>query len=128
DVRDTLQAHFPITPQYGVSGYWIDFAAHHPTKPGRYVLAIECDGVTYHTTGSARQRDRLRQDQLERLGWRFHRIWSREWFYDKEAAVAKVLVAYEAAVAAADLQELAPPAPPPPVPVGDTSLEPTLSS
>src|SRR5262249_35827426 len=43
DVRDTLARHGlkPI-PQYGSSGYWIDFAVQHPTQPGRHVLAIEC--------------------------------------------------------------------------------------
>lgn len=99
DVRDTLSRRgLKLTPQYGSSGYWIDFAVQHPTQPGRYVLAIECDGATYHSSESARDRDRLRQEHLERVGWRFHRIWSSEWFYDKEKVVEKVLAAYEKAV------------------------------
>jgi hypothetical protein len=44
----------------------------------------------------------LRQEQLERLGWRFHRIWSSEWFYNKESAVEKVLEAFEKACQEAD--------------------------
>jgi very-short-patch-repair endonuclease len=101
DVRDTLSRRgLKLTAQYGSSGYWIDFAVQHPAQPGRYVLAIECDGATYHSSGSARDRDRLRQEQLERLGWRFHRIWSSEWFSNKEAAVEKVLAAYGAALGA----------------------------
>ncbi len=72
DVRDHLiRRGIPIVPQYGSSGYWIDFAAQHPSKPGRFVLAIECDGATYHSSESARDRDRLRQEQLERLGGGF---------------------------------------------------------
>jgi very-short-patch-repair endonuclease len=103
DVRDTLTRHgLKLTPQYGSSGYWIDYAVQHPTQPGRYVLALECDGATYHSSESARDRDRLRQEQLERLGWTFCRIWSSEWFYDKDAAVQKVLKAYEEAVRHAD--------------------------
>jgi very-short-patch-repair endonuclease len=102
DVRDTLQRRgLKVTAQYGSSGYWIDYAVQHPTQPGRYVLALECDGATYHSSESARDRDRLRQEQLERLGWRFHRIWSSEWFHDKEQCVAKVMAAYELAVAEA---------------------------
>ena len=62
DVRDTLLRHgLKLTAQYGTSGYWIDFAVQHPTQPGHYILAIECDGATYHSspahetaTGSAR--------------------------------------------------------------------------
>lgn len=103
DVRDTLARRgLKLTAQYGTSGYWIDFAVQHPSQPGRYVLAIECDGATYHSSESARDRDRLRQEQLERLGWCFHRIWSSEWFYNKEAALEKVLEAYEKALGAND--------------------------
>ncbi|MGA9762021.1 MAG: AAA domain-containing protein [Gaiellaceae bacterium] len=99
DVRDTLARQgLKLIAQYGCSGYWIDFAVQHPTEPGRFVLAIECDGATYHSSESARDRDRLRQEQLERLGWRFHRIWSSEWFYEKEKAVAKVMEAYRRAL------------------------------
>jgi very-short-patch-repair endonuclease len=103
DVRDTLTRHgLKLTAQYGTSGYWIDFAVQHPLQPGRYVLAIECDGATYHSSQSARDRDRLRQEQLERQGWRFHRIWSSEWFYHKDACSAKAVSAYQEAVRIAD--------------------------
>jgi very-short-patch-repair endonuclease/DNA polymerase III delta prime subunit len=103
DVRDTLTRQgIKLTAQYGTSGYWIDFAAQHPLQPGRYVLAIECDGATYHSSQSARDRDRLRQEQLERQGWRFHRIWSSEWFHNKETAAAKAISAYHDAVQSAD--------------------------
>jgi len=106
DVRDTLQRRgLKLVAQYGSSGYWIDYAVQHPTQPGRFVLALECDGATYHSSESARDRDRLRQEQLERLGWRFSRIWSSEWFYDKERSVEKVLSAYESAVADADAKD-----------------------
>jgi very-short-patch-repair endonuclease len=103
DVRDTFAARgLNLTPQYGTSGYWIDYVAPHPTQPGRYVLAIECDGASYHSSESARDRDRLRQSQLERLGWTFCRIWSSEWFYNKESVVDQVLAVYKQAVEDAD--------------------------
>jgi len=103
DVRDTLLRHgLKLTPQYGTSGYWIDFAVQHPSQPGRYILAIECDGATYHSSQSARDRDRLRQEQLERQGWRFHRIWSTEWFQDKDTCTEKTIAAYQDAVRDAD--------------------------
>jgi len=114
DVRDTLTRHgLPLTAQYGTSGYWIDFAVQHPLEPGRYVLAIECDGATYHSSQSARDRDRLRQEQLERQGWRFHRIWSSEWFYHKDACAAKAIAAYQEAIRIADGDKRPQPTPPP---------------
>jgi very-short-patch-repair endonuclease len=100
DVRDSLQREgVSVLPQYGSSGYLIDFVAKHPTQPGRMVLAIECDGASYHSSPTARDRDRLRQDHLERLGWRFHRVWSTSWFRDRPGEIARAVQAYEAAVA-----------------------------
>jgi very-short-patch-repair endonuclease len=100
-VRDALVARgVNVTPQLGVAGYVIDFAIHHPDQPGRYVLAIECDGRTYHSTPTARDRDRLRQQQLENLGWRFHRIWSTSWFSAPEKATERALEVIDAAIKA----------------------------
>jgi very-short-patch-repair endonuclease len=103
DVRDRLaEAGIPVVAQYGVAGYFIDFAASHPSRPAEMVLAIEADGASYHSSGTVRDRDRLRQEHLERLGWSFHRIWSTDWFADPEAEVRRVRAAYDAAVAVAD--------------------------
>jgi very-short-patch-repair endonuclease len=103
DVQSRLAAAgIPVTAQYGVAGYYVDFAAAHPTRPAEMVLAIEADGASYHSSGTVRDRDRLRQEHLERLGWSFHRIWSTDWFADPAAEVERVRAAYEAAVAAAD--------------------------
>ena len=117
DVRDRL-AEFGITvvPQYGVGGYRIDFAAAHPGDPDRMVLAIEADGASYRQSGSVRDRDRLRGEHLQRLGWSFHRLWSTNWFYDAKAEVTKLRDAYDRAVAAAD--QAAPEPPPGEPPAG----------
>ncbi|MEU7868075.1 AAA domain-containing protein [Dactylosporangium sp. NPDC049140] len=103
DVRDRLTAAgVPVTARFGVAGYAIDFACAHPTNPNEMVLAIETDGETYHSASTARDRDRLRQEQLERLGWRFHRIWSTDWFADPVAETARARAAYDEAVAAVE--------------------------
>jgi len=91
-----------LTPQFGVAGYFIDFVAYHPDDPNRPVLAIEADGATYHSSPTARDRDRLRQQVLEGLGWTFHRIWSTAWFKDPADEVDRALRAWEVAVSAAD--------------------------
>lgn len=102
-VKDALKARgLSLVGQVGSSRYRIDLAAMHPSKPGRFVLAIECDGASYHSAPSARDRDRLRQQQLEALNWRFCRIWSTDWFLRREDEIARVMKAFDAAVAAAD--------------------------
>ena len=79
--------------QVGVSKYRIDFGVKDPEKHGRYILGIECDGATYHSSPTARDRDRLRQQLLEeKFGWRIHRIWSRDWIENKQKEIEKVLL------------------------------------
>jgi very-short-patch-repair endonuclease len=68
--------------QLGVAGFRIDLAVRHPKHPSAYLAAIECDGAAYHSGRSARDRDRIRQEILEALGWRgrIYRIWSTDWY------------------------------------------------
>ncbi len=99
DVHDTLASNgIPLLSQWGASRYRIDLVAKHPQKPGRFVLAIECDGASYHSAPTARDRDRLRQQQLEALGWRFHRIWSTDWFQRRDKEIERTVAAYQRAV------------------------------
>jgi very-short-patch-repair endonuclease len=103
DVQNALQSKgIELIPQYGVSKYRIDFVAKHPKRPGRLILAVECDGASYHSAYTARDRDRLRQQHLEALGWRFHRIWSTDWFMRRDQEVDRAVAAYRAAVVHAD--------------------------
>jgi len=82
--------------QVGVSNYRIDLAAVDPDRPGRFLLGIECDGRTYHSAPTARDRDRLRQQLLEdKFGWRIHRIWSTDWINDRSSEIDKVLDAID---------------------------------
>jgi very-short-patch-repair endonuclease len=88
-----------VKTQIGTAGFFIDLAIADPNKPGRFVLGIECDGAQYHSSRSARDRDRLRQNVLEAHGWVLHRIWSTDWFLRPEEETAKVVKAIEAAKA-----------------------------
>lgn len=87
-----------LVGQYGASRYRIDLVAMHPEQLDQPVLAIECDGASYHSSQAARDRDRLRQEQLQSRGWRFHRIWSTDWFYRREEEITRAVAAYEEAL------------------------------
>ncbi|MEO1921319.1 MAG: DUF3320 domain-containing protein [Sphingomonadaceae bacterium] len=98
DVADTIRSFgFLADPQVGSAGFKIDLGIRHPDRPGSYLLAVECDGATYHSALWARERDRLRQSVLEHLGWRFHRIWSTDWFYNREREIRRLHEALESA-------------------------------
>jgi restriction endonuclease-like protein len=91
-VFDCLEAAaLKLIPQMGASQFRLDMVAQHPAKPGRYVLAIEFDGATCHSSYTARDRDRLRRQQIENLCWRFHRTWSTDWFMRKEEEIQRAI-------------------------------------
>jgi len=85
--------NYEVTPQLGVAGFRIDIAVKHPTVPGAYLAAIECDGASYHSALSVRDRDRIRQEILEALGWRHRiwRVWSTDWFRTPRDEAEKLL-------------------------------------
>ncbi len=103
DVADVIRSLcYLADPQVGSAGFRIDIGVRHPDKPGHYLLAVECDGAAYHSALWARERDRLRQDVLEHLGWRFHRIWSTDWFYNRAVEIERLRHALQQARDAGD--------------------------
>lgn len=103
-----------VVPQIGVSRFRIDLGIVHPDKPGDYLVGVECDGATYHSAATARDRDKVRSTILQGLGWKLLRLWSTEWWVDKEGALARLDAAIvglleesraaDVALAAADAQ------------------------
>ncbi|WP_204837753.1 AAA domain-containing protein [Mycobacteroides salmoniphilum] len=111
DIYDRLTNRgITVYRQWGISDYRIDFALAHPDEPSRMVLAVEADGDRYHRATSARDRDRLRQQHLERLGWRFHRVWASAWFSDPGHEEQRIINAWETALHDADHDTVTTPA------------------
>ena len=81
---------YEIVPQVGCSGYRIDIGVIDPVSPGCYLLGVECDGATYKSSSSARDRDRLREQVLRQLGWRIHRIWSPAWVARRDSEIRRL--------------------------------------
>ena len=103
DVSDRLRAKgYVVHDEVATSGFFVDIGIADPERPGRYVLGIECDGATYHGSQSARDRDRLRQQVLEGLGWRIHRIWSTDYFADPEREINRAVDAVKDALASGE--------------------------
>ena len=88
--RELERAGYKFEPQLGVAGYYLDIAVRNPDVPQQFLLGIECDGAMYHSTLSARDRDRLRQEVLENLGWEIERVWSVDWFRDPKREMQRV--------------------------------------
>ena len=95
-VRDALVGRgYQVDCQVGVSGYRIDLGVRDPDIPSRYLVGVECDGAMYHSSRTARDRDRIRQEILEGLGWTILRVWSTDWIRDPDGATARLVEAIE---------------------------------
>ena len=88
---------YQITPEVGCSGYKIDIGVVDPVNKGTYLLGVECDGATYQSSSSARDRDRLREQVLRQLGWRIHRIWAPVWVARRDSEIRRLQEAIEQA-------------------------------
>lgn len=98
DVAGAIRAlGYQVVPQVGCSGYRIDIGVVDPTEPGRFIVGVECDGATYHSAYTARDRDRLRQEVLKKLGWRIHRVWAPDWVTRRETEIRHLQEAIEQA-------------------------------
>ncbi|MDA7488058.1 DUF4011 domain-containing protein [Candidatus Pelagibacter ubique] len=81
---------YEIKHEVGVSGFFIDIGVKHKSFPDGFILGVECDGRAYHSSKSARDRDILRQEILEGLGWNIYRIWSTDWFLNPNKELKKL--------------------------------------
>ncbi|WP_084079264.1 DUF4011 domain-containing protein [Demequina sp. NBRC 110057] len=93
---------YKVQAQVGAAGYRIDIGVRDPAQPGRYALAVECDGYQYHSAPAARDRDRLRDEILTGLGWRMHRIWGTAWYRNRPREEERLRAAIETAIAEVD--------------------------
>lgn len=85
------RAGYNVEAQVGCAGFRIDIGVRDNKNPEHFILGIECDGASYHSALSARDRDRLRQEILESLGWRIYRIWSVDWFRNPKKELQKLI-------------------------------------
>jgi very-short-patch-repair endonuclease len=91
-VCETLRERgLEVDQQVGACKFRIDLAIRDRRDPSRYVLGVECDGRTYHSSRTARDRDLLRQQILMQMGWKIHRVWSTEWFHERNTAIDSIL-------------------------------------
>jgi hypothetical protein len=130
-------------PQIGVSRFRIDLGIVHPDRPGDYLAGVECDGASYHSAATARDRDKVLEAVLAGLGWRLVRVWSTDWWHDAPGALDRLDAALRArleesralqaardaarAVTAPEAPVLAPSDGAPPIVDNDQAESPTLA-
>jgi very-short-patch-repair endonuclease len=135
-VADRLRAHgYEVVCQVGVERFRIDLGVRHPSYPVGYLAGVECDGASFHSHYTVRDRDQIRQAVLESLGWKIWRVWSTDWFNDPDREAGRLIAwldklrdeaqaRYEQGAATRQQESETPPSPskqPQPPTVGDDS-------
>ena len=80
-----------VDKQIGCAGFRVDLAIVDEENPGRYILGITTDGKMYASSKVARDRDRLREQVLEGLGWKLYHLWSTDWYRNRDLGRKKLL-------------------------------------
>ena len=100
-VADRIErAGYTVRKNVGPSGFLIDLAVVDPQEPDHYVLGIICDGPSYKSAQSSRDRDRLGEETLKTMGWNLYRVWSTAWFQNLQREEASLLAALREAAPA----------------------------
>ena len=81
---------FTVKTLIGHSNFRIDLAIIDPKKPSRFILGLECDGGSYKAAQNTRDRDRIRNEVLDGLGWEIYHIWAPDWYNNREQVIRKI--------------------------------------
>ncbi|WP_436529707.1 DUF4011 domain-containing protein [Actinoplanes sp. HUAS TT8] len=111
-VRDVIRGWgYRVQTRVGTGAFRIDLGVRRSARRNApFALGIECDGTSYDSAPTARDRDRIRAQVLDALGWKLHRVWGTSWYLDREREETRLRTAIEDAFAALpdeDLPELA---------------------
>lgn len=94
---------YKVSQYVGCSGYKIDIAIEYPSNiVQQFVVGVECDGFSYASARTTRDRDRLRGSVLKNMGWNMYRVWSAEWYKNPEIEGDKLIFFIESAIKECD--------------------------
>ena len=92
-IQTVLQENgYQVERNVGSSDFKIDLAIVDKDRDGQYLAAVQLDGHHYANTVIIRDRDKLRDMMLARLGWNVIKVWSQEWWYDEKKQIANLLM------------------------------------
>lgn len=80
-----IEQGYKVETHIGASSFKVDLGIKS-NDLNNFVIAVETDGSTYHLSQNTRDRDRLRQQILQNMGWQFCRLWSTDWFKNNHLA------------------------------------------
>ena len=89
---------YDVVPLVGRSNFKIDIAVCNPDDKNEYLLGILCDGKNYYETKTARDREIVQTGVLRGLHWNIMRVWSVDWFQNKQRVMKRIVEAIDKAI------------------------------
>ena len=81
---------YTVNTFVGRSNFKVDLAIINPRNKDQYLLGILCDGKNYYETKTTRDREIVQPGVLNMLHWNIIRIWSIDWFENKEQVLDRI--------------------------------------
>ncbi len=96
-IATELRLHgYEVDTFVGRSRFKVDLAVIDPKHPENYLLGIVCDGRNYYNTPTQRDREICQPGVLQGLGWNLMRVWSIDWFLNREQVTDRIIDRLEA--------------------------------
>ena len=105
-ICDALAQKGYVTDAFvGRSNFKVDIAVATSDDPEKYILGILCDGRNYYETKTTRDREIVQPGVLRMLNWRVMRVYSIDWYENRERALEQILQELKSVETGTDLSE-----------------------
>lgn len=93
EIKEALvKLGYSVETNLGNTDYKLSLAVYDKARD-RYLLGIECDYAAFKSSDSIMERDVYRNKFLESRGWSIMRVWSRDWWMNKEKVINSIVKA-----------------------------------
>ena len=91
-IKDALELHgYQVETNVGHSDFKVDLAVVDKNNKEKYLAAIQVDGHRYASFTATRDRIKLGETMLRKLGWHTIKVWSVEWWHNEEKQIDDLL-------------------------------------
>ena len=92
EIASELRRHgYQAITNVGRSKFRVDVAIEKNGSPGKFSLGILLDGQNYRDTNTTRDREVVQPSVLRGLNWRVMRVWSVDWFRNKDRVINRII-------------------------------------
>ena len=91
-ICDAIEAAgYKVQRDVGHSDFKVDIAVVNPYDEDEYILGIMMDGNTYKRSSNTKDREIAQVGVLKGLGWNLHRMWTMDWWDNRDKELSTLL-------------------------------------